>query len=127
MKLSELFKTPFKLKGGSVLNLRGFSKRVVDKEVEGGGEDSILSKTLQEIDEDSEDARYYRNLFNTAEQHPLEELLDGFSSNADFVVVEDSILYRSRSISGGNFYYPIAVKQNDKYYIILTPGGQSVG
>lgn len=39
MKLSELFKTPFKLKGGSTLNLRGFSKRVVDKEVgEGGGE-----------------------------------------------------------------------------------------
>lgn len=39
MKLSELFKTPFKVKGGGVLNLRGFSKSVVDKEVgEGGGE-----------------------------------------------------------------------------------------
>lgn len=37
MKLSELFKTPFKVKGGGVLNLRGFSKRVVDKEIEGGG------------------------------------------------------------------------------------------
>lgn len=35
MKLSELFKTPFKLKGGSILNLRGFSKRVVDKEISG--------------------------------------------------------------------------------------------
>lgn len=127
MKLSELFKTPFKLKGGATLNLRGFSKRIVDKEVEGGGEDSILSKTLQEIDEDSEDARYYRNLFNTAEQHSLQELLNGFSSNANFVVVEDSILYRSQSISGGNFYYPIVVKQNDKYYYILTPSGQSVG
>lgn len=38
MKLSELFKTPFKLKGGATLNLRGFSKRVVDKEV--GGNDT---------------------------------------------------------------------------------------
>lgn len=38
MKLSELFRTPFKLKGGSTLNLKGFSKRVIDKEVgEGGG------------------------------------------------------------------------------------------
>lgn len=37
MKLSELFKTPFKVKGGGVLNLRGFSKTVVDKEIEGGG------------------------------------------------------------------------------------------
>lgn len=33
MKLSELFNKPFKLKGGSTLNLKGFSKRVVDKEV----------------------------------------------------------------------------------------------
>lgn len=40
MKLSELFRTPFKLKGGSTLNLKGFSKRVVDKEVEGGGGES---------------------------------------------------------------------------------------
>lgn len=39
MKLSEIFKTPLKLKGGSTLNLRGFSKRVVDKEV-GGGENN---------------------------------------------------------------------------------------
>ena len=38
MKLSELFKTPFKVKGGGVLNLRGFSKRVVDKEIGGSGE-----------------------------------------------------------------------------------------
>lgn len=38
MKISELFKTPFKLKGGSILNLKGFSKRVVDKEI--GGENS---------------------------------------------------------------------------------------
>ena len=37
MKLSELFRTPFKVKGGGVLNLRGFSKRIVDKEIEGGG------------------------------------------------------------------------------------------
>lgn len=38
MKLSELFRTPFKLKDGSTLNLKGFSKRVIDKEVgEGGG------------------------------------------------------------------------------------------
>ena len=40
MKLSELFKTPFKLKGGSTLNLRGFSKRVVDKEVGGNNTNS---------------------------------------------------------------------------------------
>lgn len=39
MKLSELFRTPFKLKGGSTLNLKGFSKAVVDKEV-GGGENN---------------------------------------------------------------------------------------
>lgn len=40
MKLSELFKTPFKVKGGGVLNLRGFSKRVIDKEI-GGGENDV--------------------------------------------------------------------------------------
>lgn len=34
MKLSELLKTPIKLKGGGVLDLRGFSKRVLDKELE---------------------------------------------------------------------------------------------
>lgn len=44
MKLSELFRTPFKLKGGSTLNLRGFSKRIVDKEV--GGDTNIFSELL---------------------------------------------------------------------------------
>ena len=34
MKLSELFKTPFKLKGGSTLNLKGFSEVIVDKEID---------------------------------------------------------------------------------------------
>lgn len=34
MKLSELLSKPFKLKGGGVLDLRGFSKRVFDKELE---------------------------------------------------------------------------------------------
>lgn len=34
MKLSELLKNPIKLKGGGVLDLRGFSKRVLDKELE---------------------------------------------------------------------------------------------
>lgn len=46
MKLSELFKTPFKLKGGSTLNLRGFSKRVVDKEVGEGGESINLFSSI---------------------------------------------------------------------------------
>lgn len=35
MKLSELFGKPFKLKGGSILNLKGLSKHIVDKEVGG--------------------------------------------------------------------------------------------
>lgn len=53
MKLSELFRTPFKVKGGGVLNLRGFSKRVVDKEVgEGGGggeggESGVIDKIIE--------------------------------------------------------------------------------
>jgi len=33
MKLSELLSKSFKLKGGGFLNLKGFSKRVIDKEV----------------------------------------------------------------------------------------------
>jgi len=54
MKLSELFKTPLKLKGGSTLNLRGFSKRVVDKEVgEGGGgggsESGVIGKVIEQF------------------------------------------------------------------------------
>ncbi len=40
MKLSELFNKPFKLKGGSTLNLKGFSKRVVDRDIDGGDSDS---------------------------------------------------------------------------------------
>lgn len=34
MKLSKLLSKPIKLKGGGVLDLRGFSKRVFDKEIE---------------------------------------------------------------------------------------------
>lgn len=45
MNLSELFKTPFKLKGGGILNLKGFSKRVIDKEI-GSSEDSVYLKLL---------------------------------------------------------------------------------
>lgn len=51
MKLSELLLKPFKLKGGSTLNLRGFSKRVVDKEVgEGGGgsESGVIDKIIEQ-------------------------------------------------------------------------------
>lgn len=51
MKLSELFRTPFKVKGGGVLNLKGFSKRVVDKEVgEGGGksESGTIDKIIEQ-------------------------------------------------------------------------------
>lgn len=51
MKLSELLAKPFKLKGGATLNLKGFSKRVVDKEVGGSstnnnGFTSILNQSL---------------------------------------------------------------------------------
>lgn len=37
MKLSELLSKPFKLKGGGILNLKGFSKRVIDTEIKGSG------------------------------------------------------------------------------------------
>lgn len=33
MKLSEILAKPIKLKGGGILNLKGFNKRVIDKEV----------------------------------------------------------------------------------------------
>ena len=46
MKLSELLAKPFKLKGGSTLNLRGFSKRVVDKEVGEEGESTNLFSSI---------------------------------------------------------------------------------
>lgn len=39
MKLSELLTKPFKVKGGGFLNLKGFSKRVIDEEI-GGSEDN---------------------------------------------------------------------------------------
>lgn len=38
MKLSELLSKPLKLKGGGFLNLKGFNKRIIDKEI--GGSDS---------------------------------------------------------------------------------------
>ena len=37
MKLSELLSKPFKVKGGGTVNLKGLSKHIVDKEIEGGG------------------------------------------------------------------------------------------
>ncbi len=40
MKLSELLSKPFKLKGGGILNLKGFSKRVIDKEI-GGSNNNV--------------------------------------------------------------------------------------
>lgn len=47
MKLSELLSKPFKVKGGGFLNLKGFSKRVIDEEIGGndggGGFNSFLS------------------------------------------------------------------------------------
>ena len=51
MKLSELFRTPFKLKGGSTLNLRGFSKRVADKEIGEGGksESGVVYKIIEQF------------------------------------------------------------------------------
>lgn len=55
MKLSELFNKPFRLKGGGVLNLRGFSKRIVDKEIKGSGNNvrfPVGEKILNLMDKD---------------------------------------------------------------------------
>lgn len=62
MKLSELLTKPLKLKSGGFLNLKGFSKRVVDKEVgdnDGGNSDkssnSFLSfKKITDVDKINE-------------------------------------------------------------------------
>ena len=37
MKLSEILAKPIKVKGGGILNLKGISKHIVDKEIGGGG------------------------------------------------------------------------------------------
>ena len=64
MKLSELFKTPFKLKGGGTLNLRGYSKRIIDKEIQ---------SNKNEDDEDEDENTAITNLLNlyyTVLPHP---------------------------------------------------------
>lgn len=38
MKLSEILSKPFKVKGGGIVNLKGLSKHIVDKEVGGGSQ-----------------------------------------------------------------------------------------
>lgn len=50
MKLSELLTKPLKLKGGGILNLKGFSKAIVDEEVgEGENSQNIFSNILNLI------------------------------------------------------------------------------
>lgn len=44
MKLSEILAKPIKLKGSGVLNLKGFSKQIIDKELEESENESILDK-----------------------------------------------------------------------------------
>ena len=118
MKLSELFKTPFKLKGGATLNLRGFSKRVVDKEIEesGGGEDSSLSKLLVEATS-SEQIEFIEETFNNAVNYSLEDLLNGIKVGDEYVSIDNTILYRVV----GSVYVLSAVKQNNKYYLVAIP------
>jgi len=118
MKLSELFKTPFKLKGGATLNLRGFSKRVVDKEIEesGGGEDSSLSKLLVEATS-SEQIEFIEEAFNNAVNYSLEDLLNGIKVGDEYVSIDNTILYRVV----GSVYVLSAVKQNNKYYLVAIP------
>lgn len=51
MKLSELLNKPFKVKGGGTLNLKGFSKHIIDKEL-GGGEITPESITPEMLEND---------------------------------------------------------------------------
>ena len=48
MKLSELLSKPFKVKGGGVVNLKGLSKHVIDKEIGGSSKNnkSIVTTLL---------------------------------------------------------------------------------
>lgn len=85
MKLSELFRTPFKLKGGATLNLKGFSKRVIDKEVGEGGGSS----------EDSEIADFVSFLFNMVQSYPKPALFGKFIYNDDVISTEDIFYNRN--------------------------------
>lgn len=48
MKLSELLAKPFKVKGGGIVNLKGLSKHVIDKEIGGSSKNnkSIITTLL---------------------------------------------------------------------------------
>lgn len=42
MKLSEILSKPFKVKGGGIVNLKGLSKHIIDKEVGGNSDTSSM-------------------------------------------------------------------------------------
>ena len=117
MKLSKLFNKPFKLKGGSILNLRGFSKRLVDKEV--GSEENIYYSTLLRA-------------FDTIEIELAQKDID-IIQNAFIISSADIHNYlKSVTINASSFPYAIAFKENDLAYIFtkhnyVTTGVQYYG
>lgn len=50
MKLSKLLSEPFKLKGGGFLNLKGFSKRIIDKEIGGSNNSNNSNNNVNKFD-----------------------------------------------------------------------------
>lgn len=88
MKLSELLSKPIKVKGGGILNLKGISKHIVDKEVSGGESDDInvLAKygCVQLFDYGSED---------------VEKIMFGDKNKVITITADDIINYQTEANS----------------------------
>jgi len=144
MKLSELLSKPFKLKGGGILNLKGFSKRVIDKEVGGGGgsdsesiniveglrSSGLVSYTFSSLEQ------FEQDIINEALEHQYDYVLGNPCKLPDYITYnhiaidiydkeDNKLLFTeflakggTRPISGEsyNIYFPAMYKVDEEYY-----------
>ena len=147
MKLSELLSKPFKLKGGGILNLKGFSKRVIDNEIGGGGSDSdsesinvveaikssgFIPQTFSSLEQ------FIQDIINKSLEHKYEYVLGTLCKLPDYLSYDNiaidvydkennkllftEFLVKGRNviISGETYYRynPAVYKINEEYYDI---------
>lgn len=98
MKLSELFNKPFKVKGGGTLNLKGYSKHIIDKEI-GSGEITPESITPEMLDDNNfrQRIRLYGHTVEEVEQLIADDKCYKCKGNGEAVLSEEDALYSSNS------------------------------